>query len=845
MPPPTEPPAAGPEARTVAGLTLSEQVTLLTGADLWSLPALPGIGLAPLVCSDGPAGVRGTAWDERDPSLLIPCPTALAATWDPALVQRAGALLGGEAAARGVHVLLAPTINLLRTPYGGRGFECFGEDPLLSGRLAAAYVEGVQAAGVAATPKHFVANDSETDRRGVSVEVDPRTLHEVYLRPFADALAAGAWAVMAAYNAVGGQAMTEHHALLTGVLRDRWGFDGVVMSDWHAALTTEPTILAGLDLVMPGPDGPWGAALCAAVEQRRVPAGAVTAAATRVLRLAARTGAWQGGPASTEHAAPQPPAPVTPEAPATHPAPATPQAATTHPAPATPEAAEGLLTTLAAAGTTLLSNDGVLPLTPDRLQRVALIGPNAVALTTQGGGSAQVIPARTPDLPAALRTALGADTDLTVAEGVAPEGALPALDPAHCSDPDGTGRGLRFETRDAAGGLLFSVVRTHSDLPLAHGGAFADPSGAATLVLRTMWTPRSDGTHTLAVAGVGRYRLTVDGVVHDLTLEAGDVDDAEALLHPPEARLPLPARAGQPVSLVLEQDLHDATFPAVRLRLAEPRPPATDLFDAAVAAAADADAAIVVVGTGPQHEREGADRAELSLPAGQDALVAAVAAANPRTVAVVNTGGPVLLPWRGQVAALLWVGLPGQSGDHALAEVLTGRREPAGRLPFTLPADTADLPVGRAHAVDGLLAYDEGADGIGYRGYHANGATPAFAFGHGLGWATWRYHRAHARWRGDGAVVTVEVDHSGTRAASEVVQCYLQAPGDEAPRLAGFSRIALPAGGRATVDIDLSPTDLARFDPAQDAWRTLPGPLELTVGSASDDPRVTAALPQR
>ncbi|MDF2740338.1 MAG: hypothetical protein K0S88_1706, partial [Actinomycetia bacterium] len=275
----------------LATLSLEAKTRLLTGADFWSLHPEPAVGLRRMVLSDGPAGVRGELWDERDPSANVPSPTALAASWDEARVERLGRLLAAEARRKGVDVLLAPTVNLHRSPYGGRHFECFSEDPLLTARIGVAYVRGLQAGGVAATVKHFVANDSETDRFTVDVRVGERALRERYLAPFEPiAREAGVWAVMAAYNSVNGTTATEH-PLLGEVLKDQWGFAGVVMSDWYAARSTEPAANAGLDLVMPGPGGPWGDQLIAAVRSGRVPEAAVDDKVLRLLRLAARVGA--------------------------------------------------------------------------------------------------------------------------------------------------------------------------------------------------------------------------------------------------------------------------------------------------------------------------------------------------------------------------------------------------------------------------------------------------------------------------------------------------------------------------------------------------------------------------
>src|SRR3954453_12058525 len=277
----------------LAALSVGQKVRLLTGAHFWALHAEPAAGLRRLVTSDGPAGVRGEHWDERDPSANVPSPTALAATWDEARVERIGDLLAAECRRKGVDMLLAPTVNLHRSPYGGRHFECFSEDPLLTARIGVAYVHGLQRAGVGATVKHFVANDSETERFTLDAIVDERTLRELYLAPFeAIVRESHPWAVMAAYNRVNGPTMTES-PLLPDVLKDEWDWDGLVMSDWFATRSLGAAA-AALDLAMPGPDSPWRDALVEAVRAGRVSEAAIDDKILRLLRLAARVGALEG-----------------------------------------------------------------------------------------------------------------------------------------------------------------------------------------------------------------------------------------------------------------------------------------------------------------------------------------------------------------------------------------------------------------------------------------------------------------------------------------------------------------------------------------------------------------------
>ena len=292
------------DASLVAMLTLAEKVLLLTGADSWRTQGAAALGLRPITTSDGPAGARGVIKDERFPSSSLPCPSALGATWDTELVREVAAALGAEARSKGVDVLLGPTINLMRTPLGGRGFECFAEDPVLTAVLAVEYVRGLQGAGVAATVKHYVGNDSETERWSYDARIAENVLRELYLPPFeACVREAGSMLVMAAYNMVNGVPMTEHERLLKDVLKGEWGFDGVVTSDWHAARSTTATALATLDLSMPGPDGPWGELLAQAVADGAVRPAVLDDKVVRLLRLARRVGAL-GGAAD----APGPPA---------------------------------------------------------------------------------------------------------------------------------------------------------------------------------------------------------------------------------------------------------------------------------------------------------------------------------------------------------------------------------------------------------------------------------------------------------------------------------------------------------------------------------------------------------
>jgi beta-glucosidase len=839
--------------RRVGRLSLDQKVRLLTGAGWWVLYDEPDAGLRAIVVSDGPAGVRGQMWDERDSSANVPSATALAATWDIGRIEAIGALLAGEARRKGVDVLLAPTVNLHRTPYGGRGFECFSEDPLLTARIGAAYVRGLQRRGVGACVKHFVGNDSETERLTVDVRIDERTLREMYLAPFeAICREAGAWSVMAAYNGVNGSTMTES-PLLREILHRQWGYDGVVMSDWTAARSTEAAAAAALDLAMPGPAtrfGPWGDALAEAVRDGKVDHSLIDDKVLRILRLAARVGALAAAPA----------APITPGAPDAPPAPLAPPRAD---APDSLAVAQELRAA-AAAGFVLARNDGILPLSwsmptlagLSRPVRIALIGPNAEVARTMGGGSATVFP---PYTVAPLEGLRAAGVHVTHAPGVYSDARVPAARAPWLLRPDRSGGGAEVRFYGESGELIGSELRDGATFMWMSGyGTADDAEQVARLEIRCVVRATVAGTYRLGVSGLGRYRLLVDGAeLFDTTLALPeDTDVAESLLRPPQELAPVPLAEGQSVTAVLEHEVTSSqlrgfgTFLQVNL---EP-PHGTDEVEIAAAAAlaGSSDVAVVVVGTTAEVESEGFDRVSLSLPGQQDELVRRVAAANPRTVVVVNSGAPVLMPWAGDVAAVLLAWFPGQEFGNALADVLLGEAEPGGRLPMTWPKDEAGLPSPRP--ADGVLTYTEGLF-IGYRGYDRDHRAPLFPFGHGTGYTTWAYESitldcdvpgpAGTGPAAPGAVsACVTVRNTGARRGREVVQVYASRPGSAVERpakwLVGFAAVDADPGETVTVGILIPERAFQHW--ADGAWRTEPGPFTLSAGPSSASLPLTASL---
>jgi len=834
-------------AELIAELSVQDKVLLLTGADAWRTQGADALGLRPMVCSDGPAGVRGILLDERHPSSSLPCPSALGATWDTGLVGELAAALGAEARSKDVDVLLAPTINLMRTPLGGRGFECFSEDPVLTAGIGVAFVRGVQSAGVAATVKHFVGNDSETQRWSYDARIAEHVLRELYLAPFEACVRhAGVALVMAAYNKVNGVPMTEHARLLRDVLKDEWGFDGVVTSDWHAARSTAATALAALDLAMPGPDGPWGPQLARAVADGAVTPEVLDDKLARLLRLAARVGAVL--PRGDD-----PPRPPRASSARADLRPAVADGAGSAASLSVPSFVNpSLLRRATAASLVLLRNErGALPVDPATLGRVAVIGPNAVRPAIHGGGSAVVAPVTVSTPAVALAEALAGQAEVTVSEGCQTWVMVPEPAAGSLRDPDTGEPGLRLEFRAADGALLAAERRTSTALTwwdeVPPGIGWGE---AGKIVLVTSFRPDSGGPHVLGAAGVGHLTLTVDGaVVADGATVVPD-DPVEAMARPGELRATVALPAGREAQIRLEYTpAPDGEGPlAVRLGIVAAADE-DDLLAHAVRAARQADVAVVVVGSAEMTESEGFDRDTLALPGRQDELVRRVAAVNDRTVVVVNAGMPVLMPWAAQVAAVIYAWLPGQAMGEALADVLLGRAEPGGRLPVTLPASEADCPVLHAVPRDGLIAYDEGLL-IGYRGYDARQSCPQFPFGHGLGYTTWAYESLRATTAdlaaGDDLGVTVTVRNTGSRPGREVVQAYLAGPPGDPSRpvreLAAFAIATAGPGEAAEVTFQVPARAFARWDEDLAGWLWPPGQFTVHAGRSSRDLRLTAQI---
>ncbi|MDE0065460.1 MAG: glycoside hydrolase family 3 C-terminal domain-containing protein [Acidimicrobiaceae bacterium] len=648
----------------IAQMTLEEKCTMVVGETRWVVKGCERLQIPEWCLSDGPVGVRGRA---TGPGLLIPSPSAVAATWDPSLVEEIGAALGVEAKDRKVDVLLAPTVNLHRSPRGGRHFESYSEDPELSSEIAVAYIRGVQSQGVGACVKHLVANDQEFERYTINVEVDERSLREIYLPPFEAAVKeAGVRSVMGAYNFVNGHHACAHPEFLVELLKNEWGFDGFVVSDWEAVKETAAPARHGLDLEMPGPGDFWGEGrLQAAVESGEVDEHLIDDKVRRIIRFLD----WAGRIGTpTDH---------------------------TEQHIERPEHRE-LARRAATESMVLLRNDrDLLPLAGDGT--IALIGPGVAHTSLLGGGSASLEPHRASTVAEAMQARLG---DRVI----------------------GVATGIDMRRRDLAGDLD---------------------------------------------RGVG-------------------LDEAASL-------------------------------------------------------AAQADTAVVVVGSSSEWESEGGDRGSIDLPNQQDELVRRVIAANPNTVVVLNCGAPMSLPWLEDVSAALLAWYPGQEAGNAITDVLVGDAEPAGRMPTTWASDERDTPAFLNYPGEaGVVRYGEGIF-VGYRFYDARGVKPMIPFGHGGSYTTFDWGRPSVHGAGADLTVEIPITNTGQRLGSEVVQAYVAPVHAVVARpikeLAGFAKLALAPGETKAACIKLRDRSFARWDPEVHDWVIDPGCYSIILAASAANPR--------
>ncbi len=781
-------------------MTLEEKISLLAGTGFGTMP-IERLGIPELRMTDGPLGVR---WGK---ATAFPSGIALAATWEPTLVQNVGKAIAREVKAKGRHVILGPCVNMARIPQGGRNFESFGEDPWLTSRMTVPYITGVQSENVAATVKHFACNNQEFERDFVDVRVDDRALNEMYLPAFKAAVQeANVWAVMCSYNKVNGKYASENDPLLIDKLKKEWGFNYLVMSDWGAVHSSIPVANGGLDLEMP--DGKYlnKVTLLEAVKNGTVNESVINDKVKRILRVIFKLGLFEN-PGKEDVSLL-----------------------------GTRENLQAAFKAERAAIVLLKNQDKVLPLELTKIKSLAVIGPNAAVLRTGGGGSSQVDPLTKVSPLEALQNAIGDRVKVNYAEGLKLKGeSVPVEESVLYTDMSLKEHGLKgdyYDNMKLNGSPVFSRVDKQVNFDW---GGDSPRENFPNDQFSVRWTGvikvQKTGDYSIETSSDDGQRLYIDDklVIDDWKNHAFEGHQAIVKLE-----------ADKPYNLRYEF-YEDGGSAAARIGWTTP---SEKLIERAVETARNSDVAIVFVGTTPNVESEGRDRDNLVLPDEQDKLIEAVAGANKNTIVVLTTGSPVVMDsWIGNVKGVIETWFGGEKMGDAISDVLLGKFNPSGKLPMTFPHKWEDCSAFSTYkARDSVTEYTDGIY-IGYRHFEKNGIKPLFPFGYGLSYTFFSYSNLKVT---PGSVskngkvkVSFTVKNTGSREGAEVAQLYLKDVVASCDRpmkeLKGFRRVNLKPGESKTVSLDIDKSAMSFYDMNKKAWVAEPGEFEVLVGASSED----------
>lgn len=772
-------------------MSLDDKLAMMHGG----VPS-PELGIPNIKLSDGPGGVT-SGEGATAPGTQMPAPIALGAAFAPDSAYNYGSVLGAESANRGITILLAPTVNIARSALNGRTFEGYGEDPYLSGMLGAQFVKGVQDQGVIANVKHYAANNQETDRFTQNSIIDERTLREIYLPAFEAAVVEGkAGTVMASYNKINGVAGTEHRELLTNILKNNWGFEGYVISDFLATHSTVEALLAGLDYELTLPfQRYFGEPLKQAVLNGQVPIEKVDEAAGRIVRTLFRFGHFD----KPSH---EPADPIF------------------HPNEALQAALDSIV---------LLKNEGgVLPL--KKAGKIAVIGQAASSrMIASGGGSAHVV---TESIVSPLEgiKRLAGNVEVAYAPGTAPVPAGPGfmygspnedlVVPAEAFEGGLTAE--YFDTNDLSGEPVSKETIDQLNLVWAF-----DKPMPKSAKWKGRLKPSESKIHTFYLPSSGGSRLFLNG---DLLIDNWQGQNfygmGEAMLE-----------AGKPA----EVEIHftsDGAPPALSCIALHWLPAGSrELIGEATQLAKEADAAIVFVN---DFMTENYDKPSLSLSGAQDRLVEAVASSNPNTIVVLNTGGPVLMPWIDRIRAAIQLWYPGQEGGQAIASILFGDHDPSGRLPLTFPAAEEEVPAAALGQFPGIglnSVYSEGLL-VGYRWYDAKGIKPLFPFGYGLSYTSFAFEDLEIKQTGDVVRVAFRVQNTGDRDGICVPQLYVGFPensGEPPKQLKACRKVSVPAREAADIVFELNPRAFSIWCTSTNQWVIAGDEFEIMIGHSSNE----------
>ncbi|KAL3473885.1 glycoside hydrolase superfamily [Aspergillus californicus] len=802
-------------------MTLTEKISLVSGADGWQTQEIARLGIGSLKTTDGPAGVRGKLSVGGSQAVFLPAPAAQAATWSRADVRAIGRVLSREAETKAAQVLLAPTICCVRNPLGGRNFESFSEDPFLSGALAVEYVAGLQEKGnVVATAKHFVANEQEFERFTINANVSEKALREIYLRPF-EMIVKGPsppGCLMTSYNSVNGYHADMNSILIHDILRGEWKYEGLVMSDWGGTNSTVESLIAGCDLEMPGPSDRRGEKLLTAIGSDKT--GSLTVALEQSCRRALLLLEKLRLLGLSESEA---------------------KATRTAEEKSFTEAMDiQTVCDAVANGTVLLKNAwNVLPLLPDRItgKKIAFIGPNARIGAAGGGGSASMNPQyQSHPMDAFMKRAAqrGVDVQVEYSTGAYSHKWLPLVTKDRWTVATETGGDsvLRldfFDAPDCKGTLVETQFRTESLMDLFDTAPLAlqGTSRVYSFRMTSTVTPGTTGRHTFGITSIGDSRLFVDETLVIDNYHWTEAGETFYSFGSSEARQSMDMVAGQAYRVVIESSSKDyadgtiqnpfGTQPSVRLGFLE-QPPES-LTANAVALANRCDFAIAVVGLNEEWESEGFDRQTTELPGSQNELITALLSemTNPSTLIIVNqSGSAVEMPWCDKAGTIIQAWYGGQEAGHALADILLGLKSPSGRLPMTWPRKYSDLPFASDPeswpGVTGQVYYKEDVE-VGYRWYLRQHVQPQWWFGYGLSYTTFSASDLQVKMTKGGLILSVTVNNQGSFAGQEVVQVYhWPEERPERKELVAFQKTSvLQPGQDQVLELDVQFRDMAHW----------------------------------
>ena len=789
-------------------LTLDEKVSLLSGFNSWYTNKIEKKNIPSIKMSDGPNGVRGDSNSGKS-SACFPCAISIGSTWDLSLIKDIGVALGEEAQAKDVDVLLGPTINIHRHPLGGRHFESFSEDPFLTGKIATNYVQGVQSKNVAACLKHFVGNDTEYERHSISSNIDAQTLREIYLLPFEMGIKEGnAKVVMSAYNKLNNIFCSSHQDLLIKILKEEWGFDGYVVSDWGAALETIENANGGLDLEMPGPSNVWGKALIDAVEASEVSEKLIDDKVKRILTVAEFSNRFQKPQIKAEQAIDQPKHRL-------------------------------LLRKAAADGMVLLKNEGSLPLKKN-IKKLAVIGPNALEAQIIGGGSASLRPHYQIHPLEAVQERLGHETEILYSKGCHTHKYLPKINEELMEEKDGF-LVEYFDGNQFDKNLILEERLTGSKFWVFEGFAkdviSKEERPDISVRFSCTYKPDISGLHEFEIFGIGKCRLLIDG--NELIDNWTSMDPGEAFFTFGSASKKgvINLQKGEAYKIEVQYKF-EGSFPAVYIGCQAPDE--VDIFQEALETASHADEVILIVGTNSDWETEGNDRADFNLPANQNKLIEAILEANQNTVVVINTGSPIHMPWEKKAKAIIQTWFAGQEFGNALVDILSGEVNPSGKLPTTFPVKIEDTPAYKNYPGKNLqMNYDEKLL-VGHRWYESNSIKPLFCFGHGLSFTSFNYQNLEVT-TGSDFVVTCkfEIQNTGDISGLEIAQCYVgfasPLPGEPYKTLQGFVKEEIGANELKKVEIKLGPRNFSFWSVETNTWQIREGSYQILIGSSSEN----------